>query len=273
MTLPLPIDVKPVTPSWHDPRPARAPGGLHLVEASPSDVGSGLMVDGITAHPADPDRCIVPVTGDELLVTPISHREAATAVIEFHYLHRKPHISVAFGIVDHDKNIRGVITYGTPASRHLQVGVNPADPGSVIELNRMWIDDDMPRGVASWFIARTLKKLPPKIVVSYADTTRGHMGYVYRAANFRYSGWTDMERKTPRYDYIPLQEGAHTREAFRTGYGERIRRKPKVKYWTVTGNKADRRALAAACQWLTLSWSEEPPPSEHRFRPSRPTDR
>ena len=60
--------------------------------------------------------------------------------------------------------------------------------------------------------------LPPRIVVSYADPLWGHYGYIYRALNFRYAGWTDMERKTPRYDYIPLPK----RKTYEWPGGKRI---------------------------------------------------
>lgn len=154
----------------------------------------------------------------------------------------------------------GTVTYGTPASRHLQMGACPEDPSSVIELNRLWVSDAMPKNTESWFVSRTLKALPPKIVVSYADTKEQHYGYIYRALNFHYAGWTDMERKTPRYDYIPHDPKAHTRDAFRTGYAYKVRRLPKVKYWIVTGNKAERRRLTRMSGWPRLDWHTLPPP-------------
>jgi len=185
-------------------------------------------------------------------------------VIDHHYLHRRASIVYAFGLWQDDV-VRGVVTFGIPAARHLQMSACPSNPDLVIELNRLWVHDDMPRNSETWFLARALAAMPPRIVVSYADTTRGHMGFVYRAANFDYAGWTDMERKTPRYDY--LAPWKHTRDAFRGGLGaasEKRRRKPKVKYWTVTGNARERRDLRKICGWPSLSWKEMPPPVEHR---------
>ena len=147
-----------------------------------------------------------------------------------------------------------VVTFGTPASHHMLLSASPGDTSRVIELNRLWVHDCMPRNTESWFLARALKLLPPYIVLSYADTANGHEGYIYRAANFYYSGWTDMDRKTPRFDYIA--PGKHSRDAFRTGYTDRVRRKPKIKYWTVTGNRRERRELEKLCQWPKLSWKE-----------------
>jgi hypothetical protein len=195
-------------------------------------------------------------------ITVIGRREAISLVIAHHYMHRKPQISFAFGLIDDFGNTKGCITFGTPASNHMLVGACKATPGEVIELNRLWVHDDMPRNTESWFVSRALALLPPRIVLSYADTAAGHMGYVYRATNFYYAGWTDMERKTPRFDYV--SPGKHSRDAFRNGFTDRVRRKPKVKYWTVTGNRRERKRLEATCLWPKLNWKTNPPPSEHR---------
>lgn len=197
-----------------------------------------------------------------LHVHPIPHAHAAAVMVEHHYLHRKPSISFAVGLYEAGELI-GAVTFGTPPSRHLQMSACPSDPSQVWELNRLWIDDRAPRNTESWFLSRALKLCPPKIIVSYADTAWGHHGYVYRASNFHYYGWTDMDRKTPRYDYIPWT-GGHTREAFRSGYAKKVRRLPKVRYWTVTGSKTERRHLYAIAGWPRLSWKDSPPPGEEQ---------
>ena len=196
----------------------------------------------------------------------ISKREATALVIQHHYMHRRPPISYALGLFDAEGQTKGVVTFGTPASHHMLIGACD-DPSRVLELNRLWVSDDLPRNTESWFVSRALALLPPKIILSYADTTHGHLGYIYRALNFNYAGWTDMERKTPRFDYIT--PGMHTRDAFRKGehrFTERVRRRPKVRYWITTGNRRERRDLERMCHWPKMSWKSEPPPTEHRQR-------
>lgn len=183
--------------------------------------------------------------------------KAANALVKAkHYLHRSTSITFAFGLYEQERCV-GVITFGTPPSRHLQKSACPSNPDLVIELNRLWVDDVMPRNTETWFIAQALRLLPPRIVVSYADTAAGHQGYVYRAANFNYAGWTDMERKTPRFDYVTPNK--HSRDAFRAaGSGlasERVRRKPKMKYWIVTGDRRQRRELYKQAAWPKLNWA------------------
>lgn len=198
-----------------------------------------------------------------LSVRPVEKPLATELVVARHYLHRAPPISYSFGLYwDHE--LAGAVTFGTPASRHLQVGVCRSSPESVIELNRLWVSDELPKNTESWFVSRALHMLPPLIVISYADTSRGHMGYIYRALNFFYAGWTDMERRSPRVDYIPAS-GGHTRDAFRGGanYVAKVPRAPKVKYWTVTGDRRDRKRLRALSGWPSLDWRVLPPPTEH----------
>lgn len=181
-------------------------------------------------------------------------------MVKEHYLHRRPPITRAFGLYEKGRvGWLGVITFGSPASRHMLISALPHAPNLVIELNRLWVSDEMPRNTESWFIAKALGMMPPRIILSYADTARGHQGYVYRASNFFYAGWTDMDRKTPRFDYtVP---GKHSREASRCGQWTRVQRQPKVKYWTTTGNRRDRKSLEVACKWPKLDWKTNPPPA------------
>lgn len=199
-----------------------------------------------------------------LAVEPLDSRQARALVAEHHYLHRRPPVSHAYGLWQRGQ-LAGAITFGTPASRHMQLGAHPDAPHLVTELNRLWVSDVLPRNTESWFVARALRLLPGRIVLSYADTAHGHLGYVYRACNFWYAGWTDMERPKPRLDYLPADPATHTRDAFRGGYERTVRRRPKVKYWTVTGTRTERRQLQAVCRWPRLDWDRYPPPRDgHR---------
>lgn len=197
-------------------------------------------------------------------VRPALKGEFEWLLLNHHYARRVPSISHAFVLVELGKVV-GVVTFGVPASRQVQTGACPTSPNSVLELNRLCTMEGLPKNTETWLIARALKLLPPSIVVSYADTIEGHMGYVYRAANFYYAGWTDMERKSPRYDYIV--PGKHSRQAFRDGvpqYTEKVRRRPKVKYWLVTGKAIEKKLLRKSCGWPSLSWKDYPPPTEHK---------
>jgi len=184
-----------------------------------------------------------------------------------HYARRLPSISHAYGLFDGEMAI-GIITFGTPASRHLQISACRTRPSCVLELNRLFVVDHAAHNTESWFLSRALKLLKASIVVSYADTLEGHDGCVYRASNFKYAGWTDMDRKSARFDYVV--PGRHSRSAYRGGVSHhvsRVQRSPKIKYWTITGNRKEQHELQKICTWPSISWVDYPPPKNHVYQP------
>lgn len=120
-------------------------------------------------------------------VLPIKPEEAHPWLLRKHYARRLCPISYAFGLYECDI-LRGVVTYGVPASSALRAGVCGGEwENSVIELNRLCCDGVI--NAASALVGGSLRYLPkPSIVVSYADTAQGHVGYVYQATNFIYTG-------------------------------------------------------------------------------------
>jgi len=113
-------------------------------------------------------------------------------LLKKHYAKRIPVINYSFGLY-FDGMLKGICTFGRPASPPLCVGICGEDyKDYVFELNRLVIDDDMPKGTASYFVGSCLRQLPGNmIVVSFADTEQGHIGIVYQATNFLYTGLSD----------------------------------------------------------------------------------
>lgn len=110
-------------------------------------------------------------------------------VIEKHYLHRKCPCSHAFGLFDRGGYLVGVVTYGVSCSSTLLKGICGEDEmHNVYELNRLWVSDDVPKNGESYLIGNTIKKLDKEIIVSFADSSQEHVGFVYQATNFLYCG-------------------------------------------------------------------------------------
>jgi hypothetical protein len=120
-------------------------------------------------------------------VRPIPTKEAKPWIIGRHYAKRMCPISYAFGIY-RGIDLVGIVTYGTPVSSTLRVGVCGDEwADKVLELNRLCCENS--KNIASTLVGRSLQMLPkPSIVVSYADTAQGHVGYIYQATNFIYTG-------------------------------------------------------------------------------------
>lgn len=118
----------------------------------------------------------------------IKPEETYSWLIRLHYAKRIPSISYAFGLYI-DGVLTGIVTYGTPSSSTLRNGIcGEKHSNYVLELNRLCFDNYVKNG-ASYLVSNSLKYLPkPSIVVSYADTNQGHIGYVYQACNFIYTG-------------------------------------------------------------------------------------
>lgn len=134
---------------------------------------------------------------EEYIVKEIDYNTAEEMVLKYHYLHRKSPYLIAFGLFRND-DLKGVIIYGIPPSRALQVGVCGKDNADyVMELNRLWVNDDVPANGESFFISQSLKMLRESkhkeryIIISYADTSQNHIGIVYQSTNWIYTGLSD----------------------------------------------------------------------------------
>ncbi len=115
-----------------------------------------------------------------------------------HYAKRIPSISYAFGLFE-GEILQGVLTIGKPPSPALCVGVcGEHNSKYVYELNRLCVNDNLKKNVLSYFVSQALKKLSNIILVSYADTSQNHNGYIYQATNWIYTGLS--AKRTERYD-------------------------------------------------------------------------
>jgi hypothetical protein len=141
----------------------------------------------------------------------------------------------AFGLYE-NAQIVGVVTYGIPASPSLCMGICGKEySDKVLELNRLCLMDNY-KNQSSFLIGNSIKLLPkPTIVVSYADTAKGHVGYVYQASNFLFTGTT--KERTDMFN----GEGKHSRH----GKDPTLRqfRSSKHRYVYLHGTKTEKKIL------------------------------
>ena len=123
----------------------------------------------------------------DITINSIPAKDAEPWLLNRHYAKRKCPISYAFGAYWMGSLI-GVVTYGTPASSPLRSGIcGDYWADNVLELNRLCCENK--KNIASSLVGRSLRLLlKPSIVVSYADIAQGHIGYIYQATNFIYTG-------------------------------------------------------------------------------------
>lgn len=199
---------------------------------------------------------------DGYYVRPIDKQETHVWLLEIHYARRIPAISFAYGLFDSGEMV-GVITYGQPPSRSLCIGVaGPDNADLVIELNRLALKYNRPNE-ASRLIGQSLRLLPaPRIVVSYADSDQDHLGVVYQATNWIYTGITK-----PRTEWaVRGQEHLHSKslgnrfaslDEVIAEYGDDFyyrERSQKHRYVQVLGTRSDRRRLMADLRYEALPY-------------------
>lgn len=178
-------------------------------------------------------------------VKSIDNFECKDWLLNKHYAKRMCSISFAFGLFDSDNILQGVCTFGSPPSRALCIGVCGADNAhKVLELNRFIINDNE-KNISSYFISRCLKLLPKDlIIVSYADTSQNHHGYIYQATNWIYTGLS--AKRTERYDEEnPNKHSKSVTQKKGSIYSElKIRERPqKHRYIYFTGSKTQKKHL------------------------------
>ena len=177
---------------------------------------------------------------DNYKITSIKSFETYEWLLYKHYAKRIPSISYAFGLY-FESELIGICTFGIPASPSLCIGVcGEKYRDNVLELNRLCLNDHNVKNLTSYFVSNCLKLLPNnKIIVSYADTSQNHHGYIYQATNFLYTG------KTKERTDIGLEDGSHSRH-YNKNLDYKLYRKKrssKYRYIIFTGTKKQKKIL------------------------------
>lgn len=109
-------------------------------------------------------------------VRSITHQTASDFLNRYHYLN-KSRGGTSLGAFYRDTLI-GCVVYSNLGRQN--TGFTDA-----VELSRLCIHPSYhKKNFASWLISKSMKLITAKTIVSYADTTVGHTGTIYKAANF-----------------------------------------------------------------------------------------
>ena len=155
------------------------------------------------ARPEDPRAgggATPPPALQHFQVRPIPVLMARRLLEREHYLHSLPGgTRLAFGVFLGNK-LLGALTLGVgPLNAYsLMEGATPDD---CLTLTRIWLSDELPKNSESRFfgiVIRALKRHSRlKFLVSYADPTQGHLGTIYQATGWLYTG---LSEAMPKYD-------------------------------------------------------------------------
>lgn len=183
-------------------------------------------------------------------VLPIKSEEAEPWLLYKHYAKRMPIIRFAFGLYENNQLV-GVVTYGpTPTPQVQKFMLGAGWESNIVELNRLCIDSTT-KNAASYLVANSLKMLPkPMAVISYADGGQGHIGYIYQATNFLYTGAVTAHDD----EYMVNGKKTHARSLSSRGITNPkewakennikiIKAKPKHRYIYFCGNKKQKNKM------------------------------
>ena len=200
---------------------------------------------------------------EQFYIEQITHQMAMEVIVANHYLHRKAPCSWAFGMFDKNfHQLMGVVVYGVSPSSTLLRGICGDDEAkNVYELTRLWVDDSVPKNGESWLIANTMNKLDREIIVSFADSSQNHVGVVYQAANFIYTGLSAKFRD-PKVQGLEHQHHATyanglTNKEVVEKFGDRVYwvdRPRKHRYVYFATSKSRRKALMRKLRYPVLPY-------------------
>lgn len=139
---------------------------------------------------------IVQFDFSELRIKEVDSTDVREFLDAYHYLN-KGRGGISYGAYYNDIMVACVV-YSPPLRQNI-ANQFQIESKKLRELSRLCIHPDyQQKNLASWFIARTMQQLQDTdIVVSYADTTAGHSGTIYKAANFQMHHYVD-----PDYWYV-----------------------------------------------------------------------
>ena len=135
-----------------------------------------------------------------LRVCPLPISIAKELMVREHYLHSLPGgTCLAFGTFVCNRLLGALIWGVGPTNAHRLV--EGATPDDCLTLTRLWLSDELPRNSESRTLGVAVRALrrhtSVKFVVSYADPSQGHIGTIYQASNWLYTG---QSQATPLYD-------------------------------------------------------------------------
>jgi len=182
-----------------------------------------------------------------------------------HYAKRLPPIEYAFGLWNTNGEMQGILTYGTPVSSTLRDLWD--NKYKLMELNRLVINEGLEKNVLSFFVSQSFNKMPkPLVLVSYADTSKNHHGYIYQATNWFYTGlsipFKDVAVKGLEHQHHStiedLVRGQKNRmDALRKMFGDKlyyVERPQKHRYFYFIGNKKNCKEMKQMLPYKILPY-------------------
>ena len=193
---------------------------------------------------------------DKYMVKPIDSFLCKEWLLKKHYLKRWVSFTYSFGLFENDILV-GIVTFGNAVPLTMKKSLfGEKYMHLVYELNRLCTNDNIDKNANSYFISQAFNLLPkPLIIVSYADKSIGHNGYIYQATNFIFTGksHTQLDWKLKGKEHLHsrtlMDEFSFEKnrvKKLKEKYGDnlyQVKREPKYRYVYVLADKKTRKEI------------------------------
>lgn len=165
--------------------------------------------------------------GNQYSVEPIAHSAAHDFIKSYHYTKGMSNTAIfTHGMYDDLGALMGVAVWLCPTMRACKT-VDPEDWKRVVSLSRLAVHPLVPKNAGSFLIARSIDFIRRdgryRSLVSFADSSQGHTGHVYKASGWTYMGptaatpyWVDP--KTGRMMSVKVTRNRTVQEMRDCGY-------------------------------------------------------
>lgn len=186
-----------------------------------------------------------------MLAISVDKSHAKSFLSQYHYLGNKPfRSSFIYGLYESDTLLGVCVFHGVSAPETCvgAFGLSRTDQHGIWELGRLAMHPTLNGGnYTSWFVSRAIKHLRKDVevraVISYADSSAGHIGSIYRACNAFYCGMSN-----PKKDFYvngKIQERGKTKGVV----GEWKPRPQKHRYVWIFDNTLILIWKVESCNW------------------------
>ena len=128
----------------------------------------------------------------EWLVMAIDHDRAVEFIEDMHYAQGAPNTSVArHGLFRNGSSELVGVAMWLPPTKNAARTVAGEEWRSVLALTRLALHDDVPTNGASFLLGASMRQLDRRRwpwLLTYADSSQGHLGMIYKATNWTYLG-------------------------------------------------------------------------------------
>lgn len=181
-------------------------------------------------------------------------------ILKMHYAKRMPSITIAFGILKiKNDELVGICTFGIPPNYELNEIVEGYQS---IELNRLCIDSNLlEKNILSFFVSSCLKMIDgPIVLISYADIDMNHVGYIYQATNWIYTGMSSHDTEWIKDGRIFHRKSIYNTYKVSSGNAiralgfEEIKKGRKHRYLYFIGSKKEVKDMKSKLKWPILPY-------------------